>query len=200
MKKLVLAGSVAALALVTTSCFMLTGIRVTKPVVQPGGSTKVEFMLTPYSDQKVKVRQFVVVGVPDTGDYSIGKATWGVNGTFGGPQAMPAQPGFVEAMVASDFSCAANGLDLKTVTGVQWKAFMTSDLIRTRGLVGTNAKVHATVRVAEGIGGYQTPMIFGATGFYGEDEATADGVVDSSDTFWCTGAGQLTIFVPGSGV
>jgi hypothetical protein len=46
------------------------------------------FVLRPASTSGTKAFQFLIVGVSTPADIAIGKATWGVNETFGGPKPM----------------------------------------------------------------------------------------------------------------
>ncbi|GIV00021.1 MAG: hypothetical protein KatS3mg014_1636 [Actinomycetota bacterium] len=76
------------MALLLSSCFVLNDFRVGAATLTPGQKTTAFFSLYPASTTSDTSYQFVLVGVDDPAQLGIGKATWGTNGTFGGPVPM----------------------------------------------------------------------------------------------------------------
>ena len=154
-------------------------------------------MLHPLQVQKdisgVPIRtnyQFVVVGVPDSGDLTVGKATWGTNGKFGGPQNMPSSAALPGAMSTS--GCSANGLDFAAITNTTWKGFLTLNPINDHGAVDTKALVQVGIKATSGAATATSNAIFGIQGTWSDD---GDGVVNAADTFSCMGIATSMLYV-----
>ncbi len=192
-RKTLLALSAIPLALLLSSCFVLQGFWVTATSIAPGEGTKAVFELHAYSTTKDKGYQFVVVGVPDSGDLTIAGTKWGTNGTAGGPFAMSNEPALAGAMDTSG-DCASNGFDFSAVSGVTWKSFMTPNQVADKGKVNTSVIVQTGIKAANdaGAGDYQ---VLGVTGKYIDDNDS--GTIDSNDIFACTGFGLVNVYVRG---
>ncbi len=96
--KKILVSSVMAgtLALLLSSCFVLQSFSILATSLHRGDKTKAQFVLHPFQEaatfqgENIRNRyQFIIVGVPDTGDLTVGSAKWGTNGKFGGPSQHP---------------------------------------------------------------------------------------------------------------
>jgi hypothetical protein len=180
---------VAGLVLVLSGCFVMQGFTLKNYALSPGGKTKAVFTLRPASTSANTNKEFVIVGVETGGPTTIGKATWGVNGTYGGPKAMVLEAGFAAAMGTQ---CARNGFQFADVTGVTWKAFLTPTKVNDRGTVGTKSVVEVGINVKAGASGDDTTSLIGVSGSYSDD---GDGTVDSGDSFTCAGVAQVALYV-----
>lgn len=190
MRKKWLLGLVAVPLVLLTSClFMLQGFIVLDGNLGQGEKTKARFTLRPYDETNERVYQFVVVGVTDSGDLKVGKATWGTNGKFGGPKPMPVSQPLPAAMATAD-TCSTSGFDFASVTSTTWKAFMIR--IRTKGKVNQTARVDAVVKATQGATTDTSHSVIGVTGIWVDD---GDGIVNDVDTFICSGAGTSSIYV-----
>jgi hypothetical protein len=178
MRKKWLLGLVAVPLVLLTSClFMLQGFIVLDGNLGQGEKTKARFTLRPANTDNERVYQFVVVGVTDGGDLKVGKATWGTNGKFGGPRAMPVSAPLPAAMTTAD-TCSTSGFDFASVSGITWKAFMIQ--IRTKGKVNQKAVVEAVVKATQGATTGTSYSVIGVTGIWIDD---GDSVVNGADTY-----------------
>ena len=193
-RKTLLALSAVPLTLLLSSCFVLQGFWVTATSIDPGGSTKAVFKLHAYSTTPDQGDQFVVVGVPNGGDLVVQGTKWGTNGTAGGPLQMSVESALPAAMSASA-DCDANGFDFASVTGVTWKAFMTPNPVKDKGKVNTAVLVESKIKAAMAAVTEVDYQVLGVTGKYIDDDE--DGVIDSTDTFYCTGFGLANVYVNG---
>lgn len=181
-----------ALPFLLGSCFVLADFWVASPVVAPGEKTAAYFVLYPEDRSSEKHYQFVIVGVDDPTQVGIGKATWGINGTFGGPQPMVVQPNLDDALVAA--SCSRNGIDFANITGMTWKGFTTATKVADKGKVG----IAAQIRVGLTAKGTATPdtrtNVLGATGVWYDD---GDAVLESNgdDLYFCFGISTSSVFI-----
>jgi hypothetical protein len=190
MRKKWLLGLVAVPLVLLTSClFMLQAYIVLDGNLGQGEKTKARFTLRPANTDNERVYQFVVVGVTDGGDLKVGKATWGTNGKFGGPRAMPVSQPLPAAMTTAD-TCSTSGFDFASVSGITWKAFMIQ--IRTKGKVNQKAVVEAVVKATQGATTGTSYSVIGVTGIWIDD---GDSVVNGADTFICSGASTSSVYV-----
>lgn len=194
-KKLSLGLGTGVLAVVMSSCFVLQSFTVLDYTLTPGQGTKVRFNLRPTSLNAFTGRQFVfvMVGVesPAGSQVTVGKATWGTNGLFGGPLPMPANGALPAAMGASD--CAGNGFDFTNTTGIVWKAFLTPQKINDGNKFEQKSVVDVTIHAAAGATTDTNHTIFGISGEW--DDNNANDTVDSADFFGCTGIASSPIYV-----
>jgi hypothetical protein len=194
MKKLLNIALVAAMAFVLSSCFVLQSFSVLANSVAPGSATKAQFVLHPYSTSPSRAYQFVMVGV-DSADLSIGKATWGTNGTFTGPVPMPVQAA-LPGVLTTLGTCSSNGLDVSTVTGMTWKAFTTPTKIADKGLVAKKVVAQVVTRAKASAVSDTNHSVFGVTGVWVDN--TSSGVVgspDAADTYYCSGIATSNLYV-----
>ena len=199
MKRLGMLAIGGTLALLLSSCFVLQGFSLQATSVRPGNSTKAQFVLHPMQTAKtaegtgIPIRtnyQFVVVGVPDSNDLVVGKATWGTNGKFGGPQNMLASTALPGAMATS--GCSSNGLDFASITNTTWKGFLTQGPINDRGLVDDKAIVQVGIKAKASAATATSNAIFGIQGTWVDD---GDGFLNSADDFFCMGIASSTLYV-----
>jgi hypothetical protein len=190
MKKLLTVAAAGALALVMTSCFTLQGFSVLATSVQPGGKTKAQFVLRPAFTTKDKAKQFIMVGVPNSGALTVGKAIWGTNGKFGGPVPM-SYTANLPTLVINEGACNSNGLDLANVTGITWKGFLTANVVGDRGRVDTKVIVQAIVKaIASATESNYT--VIGVTGRYQDQDSNGP---DPGDLWSCTGTASVSLYV-----
>jgi hypothetical protein len=201
MKKLAMVAMGAAMAFLLSSCFVLQGFSVLANSVRPGNSTKAQFVLHPFQEAReyppggggVAIRtnyQFVVVGVPTSGDLTVGGATWGTNGSFGGPQAMHASAALPAAMDSA--GCSSNGLDFSSISNTTWKGFLTLAPINDKGAVNDEAVVKVVIKAKASAATATSNAIFGVQGTWTDD---GDGVVNDADTFTCMGIASSSLYV-----
>jgi hypothetical protein len=191
-RKTLLALSAVPLTLLLSSCFVLQGFWLTSSSIDPGQTTKAVFKLHAYSTTKDKGYQFVVVGVPTGGDLKVQGTKWGTNGTAGGPYAMAGSTGLATEMGASG-DCSSNGFDFSSVTGVDWKGFMTPNQVADKGKVNTEVLVQTTIKAAPAAQTDVDYQVLGVTGKWLDD---GDGIVEAADdSFFCTGFGLVNIYV-----
>ena len=199
MKRLGMLAMGGTLALLLSSCFVLQGFSLQATSVRRGDTTKAQFVLHPmqtakeYDGTGISIRtnyQFVVVGVPSSGDLTVQKATWGTNGKFGGPQNMPSSSPLPAAMAAS--GCSANGLDFAAISNTTWKGFLTVNPINDHGAVDDKAIVQVGIKATAGAAHATSNAIFGVQGTWVDD---GDGFVNSADDFWCMGIASSTLYV-----
>jgi hypothetical protein len=180
--------AVPLVVLLSGCLFMLQGFVVLDGHIEPGTKTKARFTLRPATDTNERVFQFVVVGVSDGGELKVGKATWGTNGKFGGPTAMPVSPSLPAVMGASN-DCVVSGFNFGDVSATTWKAFMVE--VRTKGKVKQAATVDVVVKATQSATDGSEPVI-GVTGIWNDD---GDGIVNGPDTFVCSGASTSSVYV-----
>ena len=192
MRKIRVAAFVAALAMVLSSCMLvMQGFALLDGSVAPGQKTKARFTLRPLNSNPTQAFQFVLVGFPTGSGLSGAKGNWGTNGEFGGPYKMAVSSGLAEAMAAAD-TCSANGLKFSSVTGMEWKAYMTRDPIDTTGQTDTEVMVDVAIKVGPTAAPDTSVSVFGVTGSWTDD---GDGTVDSGDSFFCGGMSSLLLYV-----
>ena len=148
MRKKLLGFAAIPLVIVLSSCFTMTSFSVLKVALAPGGKTTARFTVHPHMAEAnppySKAYQFVLVGVSNgvqSGNpaLSVGKAKWGANGKFGGPQGMPVSSNLASA-IGTD--CDTAGFDFSGVSGsVTWKGFMTLNKIADKQKVGTSTTI-----------------------------------------------------------
>ena len=190
-RRVFLLGAVA-LPFLLSSCFVLSDFWVASPVVAPSQQTAAYFVLYPQDRSSEKSYQFVIIGVDDPTQVGIGKATWGSNGRFGGPQPMVVQPNLDDALVAA--SCSSNGIDFASITGMTWKAFTTATKVADKGKVGVSAMVRVGL-TAKGTAMPDTrTYVLGATGVWWDD---GDAVLESNgdDAYACFGISTSSLFI-----
>jgi hypothetical protein len=182
----------AVLPLVLSSCFVLQSFGVTAGTLTPGAKTKAVFTLRPNSTTPDTNYQFVVVGVDDPAQLVVGKATWGTNGTFGGPAPMVAEPNLDDALMAR--TCGSNGVTFDEITGVTWKGFRTATAVNDKGKVGTPAVVEVVVKAKSTA---TTGMRDGLVGWTGTWLDDGDGIVESNgdDVYVCSGLATSSVYI-----
>jgi hypothetical protein len=194
-KKLSFALAAGALTLLMSSCFVLQSFTVLDYTLTPGQGTKVRFNLRPTSVAAFPGRQFVfvMVGVesPAGSQVTVGKATWGTNGLFGGPLPMPANGALLGAMGGGD--CASNGIDYTTITGIVWKAFITPQKINDGNKFEQKSVVDVTIHAAGGATTDTNHTIIGISGEWIDNNA--NDTVDGADFFGCTGIASSPVYV-----
>jgi hypothetical protein len=199
MKRLGMLAMGGTLALLLSSCFVLQGFSLQATSVRPGNATKAQFVLHPMQVAKefdstgISIRtgyQFVVVGVPSSNDLTIGKAIWGTNGKFGGPQNMIASTALPSAMATA--GCSSNGLDFASITNTTWKGFLTANPINDKGLVDDKAIVQVGIKAKASAATATSNAIFGIQGTWVDD---GDGFMNSADNFYCMGIASSTLYV-----
>jgi hypothetical protein len=190
MKKVFVCLTAGAMALLLSGCFSLQGFSVLASAIAPGKTTKVQFVMHPIATTPSREFQFVVVGVDDT-DLSIGTATWGTNRAFGGPKAMPAIPGFATAMATAG-SCSSSGLAFSSITGMIWKGFLTQHKVKDKGAVRQKVLTQVGLKAKASASPDTGHAVAGVTGIWGDD---GDSVVDSGDTFLCTGISTSSVYI-----
>jgi hypothetical protein len=179
------------LVLLLSGClFMLQGFVVLDGNLGQGEKTKARFTLRPASTDNDRVFQFVVVGVSDSGDLKIGKATWGTNGKFGGPKPMPVSGPLPAAMATAGTCDTTGGFEFANVSGTKWKAFLLR--VRTKGKVNQKAVVDVVVRAAQNADRGVSYQVLGVTGVWSDD---GDGIVESTDGFVCSGFSTSSLYV-----
>jgi len=199
-RKLVYPLLAAGMAILLSSCFVLQSFSILATSISPGDRTKAQFVLHPMQRGKmlsgVNIRnrhQFILVGVWNTGQLTIGKATWGTNGRFDGPEAMPVSPDLAQAL-SDNGVCVQDGLSFEQMfTGgtLTWKGFMTNGTVNDKGKVDVKAIVQVVLRAAGNADAGNYP-VYGVTGGW-IDEGTAG--VDSGDSFYCTGIASSNVFI-----
>ena len=203
MKKILVSGVMAGtLALLLSSCFVLQGFSILATSLHRGDKTKAQFVLHPaqeaamYQGENIRNRyQFILVGVPTGGDLTVGKATWGTNGKFGGPFNMPRSGALSGANAATTIqnTCEANGLNFDAITGMAWKGFMTPNPVNDHGRVDVKSIVQVVVKAAADATRNTSYLVFGITGGWGD--LNDDGIVNNGDFFWCTGIASSNVYV-----
>lgn len=191
MKKFLIVAVAGVMALLLSSCFVMQGFSVKATSLVPGKGTKAVFVLHPASTTATKYYEFVLVGVDDGGDLSVGKAKWGTNGTFGGPFAMSYRAS-LDDLVATDGTCSSYGFNFASVTGITWKGFLTPNLVNDKGRVDTKVVVQVGVKAAAGAASGSEPVI-GVSGWY--QDVNDDGNLDAGDVYFCTGSSSVSLYV-----
>jgi hypothetical protein len=191
-RKLLFAIVAGTCAVVLTGCFELQSFTVLKGALAPGKSTTVRFTVHPHSAAKnppySTAYQFVMVGVSNTDDLAVGKATWGANGKFAGPQNMP-----VSASLATSIGtdCDGSGFTFADMSAVvTWKGFITLGKIADRQRVTEVATVNVALKAKAGATSADPVLVAGLTGAWIDD---GNGIMGSEDNFYCTG--NATTFV-----
>jgi hypothetical protein len=190
-KKLLRGLLIVPLVLLLSGClFLLQGFAVLDGNLARGEKTKARFTLRPADTSNDRIYQFVVVGVPSAGGLNIGKATWGTNGEFGGPKPMPVSGPLPAAMATAGTCDATGGFEFANVSGTKWKAFLLQ--VRTKGKVNQKAIVDVVVRAAQDATRGVNYQVVGVTGSWEDD---GDGLVNSADTFECSGVAFSSLYV-----
>jgi hypothetical protein len=189
-KKVGLSIGMVAVALLLSSCFVLQGFVVTTYSIAPGHATKVRFTLRPSNfDNQIgppvtgAQYEFVIVGVPDTGDLTSQKAKWGTNGKFGGPLTMAANGSLIAAIGSQ---CAANGLNLQDITDMTLKAYVTPSKIADKNAITKSAVVEVNVKAQADATPGDNWQVVGIAGEWVDD---GDDTPDGGDLFGCGGMG-----------
>ena len=189
MRKTALFGLLAIpLAFLLSACFVLQGFWIVANSIAPGGKTKAVFELHAASTTSDNAHQFFLVGVADIDDLTAGKATWGANGTYGGPYPLPVSAN-LETVIGTD--CDSNGFELSAITGITWKGFITPTPINDRNKVNKNVIVQVGLRSPD-TASAGDEAVLGVTGAWVDD---GDGVPESGDIFYCTGFTQAWVTV-----
>jgi len=194
-KKVALAAGAIGLAFLLSSCWLLQSFSIADYTLTPGQSTKVSFTLRPMNKSlAVSGRQFVIVGIGVIGsgvasDISVPKATWGANGTFGGPLQMATINGIVSTLAPGN--CAQAGLDFTDITGVEWKAFVTPSNKSDGGKVNKSNRIDVKIKATSAADVDTNYTIIGVSGVWLDD---GDGIPEPSastdDGYVCWGIGS----------
>jgi hypothetical protein len=143
----------AAMVWLLSSCFMLNGFILVDYTLSPGQVTKARFTLRASNFESGNPGfggpqyEFVILGVTTDGGLAAGKATWGTNGTFGGPTTMAVNGTLLTQVLSA--GCGSNGLDISEITGMTFKAYVTPTKIgdgnkyEKKALVDVNVKAKA---------------------------------------------------------
>jgi hypothetical protein len=193
MKKRLLGVVAIPLVLMLSSCFSLQSFSLLNGALAPGGLTKAQFVVRPASTVKnsfSKLYQFVLVGVDTPSDVSVGKATWGVNKKFGGPQNMPVSS-VLPTSIGTD--CDTTGFTFSGISStLTWKGFVTLNPMPDHQAVTQKSVIQVVVK-AKGTATHQdTVTVVGLTGAWLDD---GDGIVNAPDTFACTGNASTSLFI-----
>jgi hypothetical protein len=192
MKRLISAAGIAGMAFLLSSCFVLQGFSVLANKIAPGGTTKAQLTLHPNTTSPDSGYQFVVIGVDDSNELKALKATWGTNGKFGGPFAMSVSAPLPQAITDSGaFFCKSNGFDYTTLTGLTLKGYITPNKVKDKGLVNTKAILQVGIKAV----GDSTSGEKAVIAITGKWQDSGDGIVNSDDTFYCTGIAQVSVYV-----
>jgi hypothetical protein len=194
MKKGLLVGLAAGMAMLLSSCFTLQSFSLQIGALKRGQSTNAVFVVRPYSANKTvysKLRQFVLVGVDLPADVTIGKATWnsGKNKNFGKAQSMPVASSLAGA-IGTD--CDSNGLTYSTISGITWKGFITLNPVNDKQLVGQTLTIKVGLKATAGATHKDSVTVMGITGAWQDD---GDGLMNAPDSFLCTGNATTTIYI-----
>jgi hypothetical protein len=199
MKKTVLSLIAIPLALLMTGCFTLQGFLILKPALAPGKGTKARFIVHPHLGQSnppySNAYQFVLLGVSPgessgTDALTIKKATWGTNGTFGGPKSMPVSSGFAATLDAAG-DCSSLGYDFSSGSGLAWKGFLTAGKVKDKQKVGTSVYIDIGLAAKSSATSGDVVEVLAVTGAW--IDSNTSGTVDSADEFDC--AGNTTSFI-----
>jgi len=182
------------LVLVLSSCFSLQSFSLLNGALAPGQATLARFVVRPASTQSTGVNkeyQFVLVGVDTPADLGVGKAVWGANGKFGGPQNMPVSSTLAGA-VGTD--CDTSGFSFSGLTagGVTWKGFVTLNPIADRKAVTLTSRIDVGIKAKGTATPNDTVNVVGLTGAWVDD---GDGVINAPDSFICTGNASTSVFI-----
>jgi hypothetical protein len=195
-KKIGLGVGTAAVAFLLSSCFVLQGFVILDSSLAPGHATKVRFTLRPSNaDNQIgppvtgPQYEFVIVGVPDTGDLTAQKAKWGTNGKFGGPMTMAANGALIAAIGSQ---CGANGLNLQDMTNMTFKSYVTPTKIADGNKFSRSAVVEVGVKAQTDASPGDNWQVVGIAGEWIDD---GDDVPEGSDLFGCGGMGFGVIHI-----
>ncbi|MGZ8580706.1 MAG: hypothetical protein ACXWW9_05420 [Actinomycetota bacterium] len=195
MRKKALFGLLAVpLAFLLSSCFVLQGFWVVANSIPAGGKgTKAVFQLHPskYATGD-NGYQFFLVGVSNSNDLTVGKATWGANGTFGGPYKLPVSAPLAGA-VATSGDCVSNGFNFGDATGVTWKGFITPGTVNDRNKINKDLIVEAGLKAAADAEVNLDNFVIGVTGVWIDDDDS--GTPSGGDIFYCSGVSQVNVTV-----
>ena len=179
-----------ALVFLLSSCFALQSFTVLDYIIAPGQKTTAQFVLRPMSAaNKNNVPRFVIVGVPSGDNLTIGKATWGTNGTFKGPVPMAANGAILTSIGTQ---CEQAGLNFADVTGTDWKAFLTPENIPDGGKTAKKAVVQVSIKAAADASTGVNYAVVGVSGDWLDD---GDDAVGPEDGFVCFGIATSSVLV-----
>jgi len=192
-KKTAVVALVGVLALLSTSClFSMQGFAVLKGQIKAGEKTTAQFILHPSSTDKLKGFQFVLLGTDRTDAIKTLRPVWGTNGAFGGPVKMLGSSALPGAMAIAD--CTSGGISFSDLSGFTWKGYLTPNEVGNRGKPAKQVIVQGGVK-ALADSDDALANIAGVTGVWVDD---GDGLVNSADSFLCTGIAITNVFVKGA--
>jgi hypothetical protein len=183
MKRLLMVGGAAAMALLLSSCFVLQAFVIKKGALRPGDSTTIQMTVHPASTSASKEFQFVLIGVATPADLVAGAAVWGANGAFGGPKNMRGQSGLYAAVGTQ---CDSDEMTLSNLSGYTWKGYTTRGKVADKGAIGQTSLIKVALKAKNAAASGDAVEVLGVTGVWGDQ--TGDGVT-GDDTFVCTGDG-----------
>jgi hypothetical protein len=173
--------------------FNLTGFAILDSSLAPGKSTTARFTVQPFSEEPLRAYQFVLVGVDDPAQAATGKATWGANGNFRGPETMDPVAGFAE-ILDSNGGCTGFGLDFSSVVGsFTWRGYVTPFQVNNKGDVNKRATVDVVLKAKPGAASGQNSAVMAITGLW--DDSNDNGTVEDSDVLLCTGNATTSLYV-----
>jgi hypothetical protein len=196
MKKRLLGLAAIPLVLVLSSCFSLQSFSLGKGALAPGGLTNATFVVRPASNQATgfnKGHQFVLVGVSNTADIGVGKATWNVkkNNVFAPIQNMPASTAVATSIGTQ---CDTTGFSFSGISGsVTWKGFITLNPVSDKKAVGQTVVIQVGIKAKSTATHDDTVNVVGLTGMW--VDSNSDGIVNPPDSFLCSGNATTSIFI-----
>jgi hypothetical protein len=196
MKKGLLVGVAAGMAMLLSSCFTLQSFSLQDSSLKRKQATKAVFVVRPSSTTKnvySKLNQFVLIGVSIAGDVSIGKATWnaGKNAKFGAPKTMAVSPALAGS-IGTD--CDSSGLTYSTITGMTWKGFITQTTVNDKQLVDQTVSISVALKATASAAHSDQVTVIGITGAW-QDSSGGDGLLNAPDNFYCTGNATTSLFI-----
>ena len=193
MKRRLLGLVAIPLVLMLSSCFSLQSFSLLNGALAPGGLTKAQFVVRPASTVKNSLSnlyQFVLVGVDKPSDVAVGKATWGVNKKFGGPQSMPVSS-LLPTSIGTD--CDTSGFSFSGISStLTWKGFVTLNKIGDHQLVTQKSVIQVGVKARATATPHDIVTVVGLTGAWIDD---GDGIMNAPDSFECTGNASTSLFI-----
>jgi len=192
-KKLGFVVGALALTFALSSCWVMQNFTIGDYTLTIGQTTKAKVTIRPMGpDYAVSgFRQFLIIGVSglaagEDDDIGVSGARWGVNGQFGGPQAMGVENGIVTSLAPGD--CAQSGLDFTDITGTLWKAFATATNKNDRGKVNAKSVMDVTLKAksAADLGeNYSIMAVVG--GWHDDGDGTPEDSGSTDDSYVCWG-------------
>ena len=202
-KRLGFAVGALALTFVLSSCWALQKFTIGDYTLTIGQTTKAKVTIRPmgpdYAPVFTGARQFLIIGVSalasgQDDDIGVSGARWGVNGQFGGPQAMGVENGIVSSLAPGD--CAQSGLDFTDISGNLWKAFATPTNKNDQGKVESKSVIEVTLKAKSAADLGENYSIMAVVGAWQDDgDGTPEDVASSDDAYICWGIATGAVHV-----